>query len=98
MRKSARQSLQMEMMFAELATVIASRDLDHAGAAGGLDAGAKGLFDGRTIQAVDDDLEHRVHFVWQRARDLAAPAQRRAIGVVGGRDHLLVVFRANLAA
>ncbi len=48
------------------------------------------LLDGDAIQAVHDDFEHRVHAVGQLARDAAPSAQRRTVGVVGGRDHLLV--------
>src|SRR5216683_290778 len=88
----------MEMVLPELAAVIPRRDLDDAGPARRVDAGAQRVLDRLTVQAVDDDLEHRVHARRQRALDADASAQRRAVGVVGGRDHLLIALRANLAA
>ena len=57
------------------------------------------LLDGGAVQTVHDDLEHRVHA--RRAARSSTPvpsAQRRTVRIVGGRDHLLVALRADLAA
>src|SRR5712691_12595332 len=88
----------MKLVLAEPAAVIPGRDLDHARTTRRLDAGAERVLDRLAIQAVHDDLEHRVHARRQRARDADASAERRAVGVVGRRDHLLVTPRSNLAA
>src|SRR4030088_2059780 len=98
MRTSPHRLMQMKMVCAELAAVIPGRALPHAGTERRFDAGAQRLLDRRWVEAVDDDLEHRVHAVRQRARHTDPAAERRTVGVIGGCDHLLVAPRSNLAA
>ena len=60
--------------------------------------GAHRLLDRGAVEPVDDDLQHRVDCLRQLAGHAEPSAQRRAVGVVGRRDHVLVALRADLAA
>ena len=53
-------------MRAELAAVVAGGDGDDAVAARGVDARPHRGGDRRRVEAVDHDLEHRVHAVGER--------------------------------
>src|SRR6187455_530852 len=92
------QFVQMKVMLSELAAVVAGRDLDDARSARGVDADTHRVLDGSAIESVHDDLEHRVRAVRNLARDSVAPAECRAVRVVGRRDHVLVFLRADFAA
>src|SRR5687768_12390394 len=85
-------------MLPEFAAVIARRDLDDPRPARGAETEAHRLFYRLTIDAVDDDLQHRVDRFRQLARHTEPAANRRAVRFVGRRDHVLVAPRADLAA
>src|SRR5438105_11222414 len=57
------QLVQSEMVLSELAAVVAGGNPDDARTARGVDTRAQRFLDRLAIQAVDDDLEHRVHRV-----------------------------------
>lgn len=50
--------MQMEVMFAEFAAVIARCDLDDTRAACRVETGTHSPLDGVAIESVSDDLEH----------------------------------------
>src|SRR5262245_8491847 len=100
-RRSAelrKQFVQAEVVLPELAAVVPSRDLENARAARGIHAGSQRALDGRTIQTIHHDLEHGIHALWQLAAHALPAAQCRTVRVVGGRDHVLVLLRPDLAA
>src|SRR5262249_8154596 len=83
-------------MRAELAAVIAGTDRDDALPAGSIDAGPHRLRYGWSVDAIDDDLEHRVHSLGQVA--LGNGAERRAKSVIGRGDHGLRSSGPHLTA
>ena len=85
-------------MLTELAAVVPRGDLDDARPARRSQAGPKRALDRGTIQAVHHDLQHRVHTLRELAVDAIPSAERRTVRVVGGRHHVLVFLRADLAA
>src|SRR5678816_3671003 len=86
----------MKVIWPELATVVAGADRLHPRAAGSVDPGAHRPIDRRRVETVEDDFQHRVDAV--RQLRLRARTYGRAVRVVGGRDHALVMSRADLAA
>ena len=50
--------MQVEVVLAELAAVVAGRDLDDSRTAGCTQPGAQRPFDGWPIETVHDDLQH----------------------------------------
>src|SRR6185295_13436086 len=67
--------MQAEVVFPELAAVVAGRDLDDTGTTGGIDADAQGVLDRGTVQAVHHDLQDGVHTLRQFARHAGASAK-----------------------
>ena len=74
--------MQPEMMFSELAAIVPGRDLDHTRQAGGGDPGPQGSLDRGTVEAVHDNLQHRIDRLGQLALDAGPPAQCRTVGIV----------------
>src|SRR6185436_5551561 len=85
-------------MLPELAAVIAGRDLHDPRPARRVEADAHRVFYSLTIDAVDNDLQHRIHRLRQLARHTEPAANRRAVRLVGRGGHVLVALRADLAA
>src|SRR5439155_24570185 len=69
---SPHQLMQMQMHRPQRAPIIPGRDAHHARPARGANAGAHGLLHGGLVDAVDDDLIHRVDALRQRGLDDAA--------------------------
>src|SRR5438876_8772610 len=79
----------------ELAAVIPCADPQYAGQAGGRNADARRLLDGRQVETVHDDLVNGVGPL--RQGGLHEPAQGRTVSIVGTGPQLLVPA-ADLAA
>src|SRR4051812_40284136 len=87
----------MELVLSELATVVPRGYGDHAGTARSLHAGAHRRFNRAAVQTIDNDLEHRVHAIGQLGLNVRAAAEARTVGIVGRRNHLLVMLRPDFA-
>src|SRR4029077_16349835 len=85
----------MEMLRAELATVVPGADRPHAGAAGSPDAEPHRRLDARSIRAVEHDLEHAVDAFGHLGG--GDSSERGTERVVRGGDHALVALRAHFA-
>src|SRR3954467_15401116 len=94
---SRHELLEVEVVLAEAAAVVAGRDLPRARPRRRLEPDPHRLGDRLGRQAVDDDLEHPLDALGDlRVVDLSA--QRRAQDVVRRGDRVLVALRSDLAA
>src|SRR3954462_12925469 len=82
-------------MWPELATVVAGTDGPNPWATRRFDPGAHGAADAVEVEAVEDDLQHRIDALRQCGRGQSP--QRRTVLLVGRGNHSLVAG-AHLAA
>src|SRR5262245_55611519 len=93
---ACQQAAQRDLVLSQTAAVVAGRDPDEPRPRRRRKPAPHGLLDCRQVEAVDHDLEHARDLLRHLGRS-GDRAQRRTVGVVGGRDDRLVA-RAHLAA